>query len=220
MNRTPFSLLPAVALLLAACNAPARPMPASGAYAFDDLTATTLPPDWRALETNGRGHPGTWRIQSEAAGRVLQLTNTANVEDTFNLVLLPGDYPADLSLQVRVRADAGREDRGGGLVWRARGAEDYYVARWNPLEANVRAYHVVGSRRTMIANADVSVDPAAWHTLGVVARGDETVVSLDGSEVLRYRDRTLSGGGAVGVWTKADAATSFDDVQIRPANGQ
>lgn len=184
-------------------------------FDFDDVALGALPAGWGIAETDGKGTPGTWRVADDGAGhRALMLAATRNTGSTFNLLLAPGEHAADVALSVRLRALAGVEDRGGGLVWRCRDGDEYAIARWNPLEENVRVYHVVGGRRTQVASADVFADPDAWHVLAVVARGGRVEVRFDGAALLAYDDGTIAHGGRVGVWTKADAATAFDDFEI------
>lgn len=187
--------------------------------AFEDTEVGSLPPGWQVGETNGRGTPATWRV-AEGAGpaggaRVLRLAETTNSGSTFNVVLLPERFPADLALTVNLRADSGQEDRGGGLLWRAADADNYYITRWNPLENNLRAYKVVGGRRSMLASANVEADPREWHKLEVEAVGRRIRVRLDGKELLSLEDATFTRDGLVGLWTKADAATTFDDLRAR-----
>ncbi|HLQ38490.1 MAG TPA: hypothetical protein VK348_11855, partial [Planctomycetota bacterium] len=114
----------------------------------------------------------------------------------------------------RIHADSGSEDQGGGLLWRAKDADNYYLARWNPLEDNLRAYKVVGGRRSMFQSAEIKADASQWHTLRIRARGNSCEVSFDGKAMLSFTDDTFSQAGKVGVWTKADAASSFDDLEV------
>jgi hypothetical protein len=145
----------------------------------------------------------------------MRLAATPNRGQTYNLLLAREVEVRDLELAVRLRADSGREDQGGGLVWRARDASNYYIARWNPLEDNLRVYKVEGGKRTMLASADVDADPAAFHTLRVTMLGSAITVALDGRELLRHADLTFPGPGRIGLWTKADAAVTFDDLEVR-----
>ena len=169
-------------------------------------------PDWlQVAETNSAGRPGVWRMDGT---ETIRLAHTSNSGQTYNLLLADERHFADagaerIRLGVRLRADSGEEDQGGGLVWRARGPDDYYVARWNPLEDNLRLYTVVGGKREQLASTVVRVDPQAWHSLEVTMEGPRIEVFFDDSEALQFEDRTFEPGGRVGLWTKADAATSF-----------
>jgi len=187
-------------------------------YGFDDLASGALPTGWEPAETNGGGTPGRWLVQSVANAahgtKVLQLAETHNSGGTFNLLFAPGVHPADVELEVKLRPDSGDEDRGGGLVWRGRDANNYYLTRWNPLENNLRLYKVVDAHRTTLKSVDLQVDPAAWHELKVEATGRRMEVSLDDHELIVFQDDTFRDGGRVGLWTKADAASSFDDFKI------
>lgn len=99
-------------------------------------------------------------------------------------------------------------------MWRAKDASNYYIARWNPLEDNFRAYHVKGGKRTQLATAKVKADPATWHTLRIVQAGNRIQGFLDGQKYLDVEDTTFPEAGGVGLWTKADAATFFDDLVV------
>jgi len=188
-------------------------------FGFEDAGAGRLPAGWTVAETRGSGTPATWRVvRADAApgGRhVLSLVGTENSGSTFNLLLSERSWPADLELSVMVRARSGQEDQGGGPVWRAKDADNYYVTRWNPLENNLRAYKVEGGRRRMLKSATVEVDPSQWHRLDVRTKGARITVSLDGRILLSLDDETFGEGGKIGFWTKADAATSFDDLKVR-----
>ncbi len=184
---------------------------------FEESAPGALPAGWLPAETRGAGTPGRWSVATGSdteRGRILRLADVQNHGSTFNLLLSERSFAANVELSVLLRADAGTEDQGGGLLWRAAGPDDYYVTRWNPLEGNLRLYKVVGGERTQLGSADVAAEAAAWHALGVQAEGARLRVSFDGRVLLDCADGTLTGPGRVGLWTKADAATSFDDLRI------
>ncbi len=189
-------------------------------FSFEDVEIGAAPSGWVSAPSSADPTPNEWRVVEEArvpgSARVLALT-TDNAEDTFNLLLVPGTRHADLELSVDLRANAGEVDRGGGIAWRARSAEDYWLARWNPLEQNVRLYVVEGGERRTLESAATELDAAAWHHLKIVARGARVEVFLDGEPYLSTEDAALPGDGQVGLWTKADASTAFDDLRIEPA---
>jgi hypothetical protein len=140
-----------------------------------------------------------------------QLAN--NSASAFNLALVNGTTYKDLDLSVQMKPFAGAEDQGGGLVWRAKDAKNYYVARYNPLEDNYRVYKVESGRRTQLGNADIKHSDG-WHTLRVTMKGDHIEAYWDGKKYLDLKDATFSDAGEIGLWTKADAQTHFDNLTV------
>jgi hypothetical protein len=106
---------------------------------------------------------------------------------------------------------SGREDQAGGVVWRWKDGDNYYVARANALENNVSLYYTERGIRKTIEYVDAPVAANAWHTLRVEFSGSRIRVILDGVARIDADDRHIDGTGAVGVWTKADSVTLFDD---------
>jgi hypothetical protein len=185
---------------------------------FEDVATGSLPAGWVAAETAGAGRLGKWRVEemtgAPSGKRVLRLYETKNSGVTFNLCMSEATFPADLDLAVRLHANSGSEDQGGGLIWRAKDADNYYLARWNPLEDNLRAYKVVGGRRSMFQSVELKADATQWHALRIRAKGKSVEVSFDGTARISFEDDTFGQPGKVGVWTKADAASSFDDLEV------
>ena len=116
-------------------------------------------------------------------------------------------------MSVKFKAVAGKLDQGGGLVWRYRGAGNYYIARMNPLEDNFRVYRVVAGKRIQLATADVKAAAGQWHSLRIVQRGDHIECYFNGKKYLDAKDDTFKGAGKVGLWSKADAQTYFADLR-------
>ena len=114
-------------------------------------------------------------------------------------------------VEVKFKPVSGRDDQAGGLIWRFADGDNYYVARANALEDNVTIYHTVAGKRSSFKNVDAKVAGNVWHTLRVDFKGSHFTVSFDGKAVLEADDQTFAGAGAVGVWTKADSVTLFDD---------
>jgi hypothetical protein len=115
---------------------------------------------------------------------------------------------------VKVKAISGKEDQGGGPVWRYQDNNNYYIARWNPLENNFRVYVVQDGKRKQLGSADVQLDPAVWHTITIDHAGNRIKASLDGRQLIEVNDETFAIIGKIGLWTKADAATAFDAFRI------
>src|SRR5262249_5745471 len=134
----------------------------------------------------------------------------------FNLCVVDDTSFKDVEISVSFKANAGKKDQGGGVVWRYQDANNYYVARMNPLEDNFRVYKVVdGKRSAEFQNAEVKVPAGEWHTLSVKMVGDKIECFLDGKNHLEAKDDTFTKAGKVGLWTKADAQTSFDNFQAK-----
>jgi len=183
-------------------------------WAFDGAPGS-VPTGFDVLETASAGTPATWGVMEDATApsgdKGFGVLQTANAGQTYNVALAPGFAAADVELTVSVKATTGEQDRGGGVVFRAQGASNYYVARWNPLEGNVRFYVVVNEQRSAFKAADVDLDAAQWHTMRVVVEGERMELFMNDRSVLVAEDDTLGEPGRVGLWTKADAATWFDD---------
>jgi hypothetical protein len=170
---------------------------------------------WTVAETRGSGTPAAWSAESDPThGRIVRC-KSANSGQVYNLYLSKESFGPDLELTTRLRADTGEEDQGGGLVWRARDAQNYYVARWNPLEENLRLYRVVDGERKMLVSTAAEADASAWHDLRVTTKGPRIEVAFDGRTALSADDATFAEGGKVGLWTKADASTSFTLPKVR-----
>ena len=142
-----------------------------------------------------------------------QLKNWGYFTD-FNVVLVGETKAKDFDLKVSLLAIAGRGDMGGGLIWRARDHQNYYIARANPLEQNIRFYRVVNGVRHELANFNHIISIKAWQTLQVVARGNRFKIFFNEQPVIDISDETFQTGGEIGLWTKADALTYFDDLQL------
>lgn len=159
---------------------------------------------------------GTARWTEEATG--LMYRGGAD----FGWAVLPTTSLLDGFVQARFKTLSGREDQAGGVVWRWRDANNYYVARANALEDNVVAYKVVAGRRIPLLptgtppgtyGVQAKVAAGTWHTLRVEFQGPEATVSYDGRRLFAVRDTTFLETGKVGVWSKADSVTEFEHLQ-------
>jgi len=198
-------------------------------WTFEDAEPGKLPAGWTAAKT-GSGPGSVWCVEQEASApagaRVLVQTSSEGPKPLFNLCVADKSSLVDLDLSVALKAVRGKIDQGGGPVWRYRDENHYYIARVNPLEWNFRLYKVVAGKRTQLATADVEppdgVDEdawaKAWHTIRVVHKGDKIACYLDGKLLLEAADGTFAGVGKVGLWTKADAVTAFDQLTVTPPN--
>ena len=167
---------------------------------------------WAPAETNGVGTPAAWTTTLDPEHGRVKTVSTDNTGHNYNLLLSDAAFGPDVSIRTRLRANSGLEDQGGGVVWRAQDAANYYVTRWNPLENNLRIYKVENSKRSQLASISGELT-AGWLDLSVTMRGPKIVVTC-GSLSLGVEDTTLAAAGKVGLWTKADANTSFTLPQV------
>jgi len=132
-------------------------------------------------------------------------------EATYPVCLKNDTSLKDGFVEVKFKAVSGKEDQAGGVIWRAKDADNYYIARANALEDNVTIYHTIKGSRVSFKNVNHKVKPGAWHTLRVEFQGNHFTVIFDGEKVIEATDDSFSEAGKVGVWTKADSVTLFDD---------
>jgi hypothetical protein len=118
---------------------------------------------------------------------------------------------ANGSVEVKFKPVDGKEDQAGGLIWRFQDGDNYYIARANALEDNVTIYHTIKGRRVPFKNVNTKVASGVWHTLRVDFAGNKFSVTFDGRKVIEATDDSFADAGKVGVWTKADSVTLFDD---------
>jgi len=194
----------------------------AASWNFDDLPAGTLPAGWKVEATNRKGPLATWNIVKDATApsgdQVLALTRPNHTfGGTFNLCWTNAVSFLDGEIQVRFKAVKGEEDQGGGVIWRAKDKDNYYIARFNPLEDNFRLYSVRDGARRMLADAKVALAAGAWHTLRIVQQGARFEGYLDGKKLLEGANGLFTKPGGVGLWTKADAVTTFDDLSVQAA---
>jgi hypothetical protein len=153
---------------------------------------------------------GQWEVAKDGDNHVLY-QRAKNEDATFNVALVEGTSYKDIDLSVKLKAVAGEVDRGGGVVWRAKDKKNYYIARYNPLEDNFRVYKVQEGKRTQFQSAKIAGDEK-WHTLRVTMVGAKITCYLDGQKHLEAEDSTFPEAGMIGLWSKADAQSYFDDL--------
>lgn len=184
---------------------------------FDDVEVGSLPTGWKVEATHPEGKLAEWSVQkdSSSGGQVLDMKINDYGGSTFNLCWTDQITFQSGVVEVKVKAQEGRIDQGGGPIWRVRDEDNYYIARWNPLEDNIRVYYVKDGRRVQLDSARVTLPTEQWHTITMLHQGNQITGYLNGEKLLEVDDSTFTDAGGVGVWTKADAATSFDDLEVR-----
>lgn len=183
-------------------------MPAIGeTILFTQDKPGTLPAGWMAGVT-GHGSP-KWTVEADPAAAGAKVLKQSGSGD-FPWCVKQGTAIADGFVEVKFKPVTGREDQAGGVVWRWKDGDNYYVARANALENNVSLYYTTDGRRPTIRYREAPVTARVWHTLRVEFAGNHIQVLLDGKRYIDVTDEHITGSGTVGVWTKADSVTLFD----------
>jgi hypothetical protein len=176
---------------------------------FDNDTVAAAPADWTAGVT-GRG-AFRWTVEADASAPSRPNVLKQSARGDFPWCVRSGTSLADGYVEVKFKALSGKEDQAGGVIWRWKDGDNYYVARANALEDNVSLYYTQSGRRNTIKYVDAPVATNQWHTLRADFAGKRIRVALDGKVYIDVDDERIAGAGAVGLWTKADSVTVFDD---------
>lgn len=210
-----------LSLLLLSSVSAANPVSAQP-VGFETDAPGAAPKGWTVAMT-GKGTPKWAVVTDETAPskpNALQQSGTA----TYPLLILDSSSLKDGVIETKFKAISGKEDRAAGIIWRAKDANNYYVVRANALEDNVVLYKTVAGKRLSIPTTKgdtygvkTPVPPNVWHTLRVEVVGSLFKVSLNGNSLFDVDDKTFADAGQVGLWTKADSNTLFDEFSFTPA---
>ena len=189
---------------------------------FSDDVVGQPPKGFQFGYTAKVGAPGKWVVQAEGTNKYLAQIDADNTRSRFPVAVLSDITAADVDLSVRFKPISGRVDQAAGLVWRFQNEDNYYIVRANALEDNVVLYKVEKGTRTDLPvkgegrtyGKKAEVPSGQWSRLRVVATGTRFEVYVNGSKLYEVEDTTFGQAGKVGVWTKADSVTQFDDLTI------
>jgi hypothetical protein len=209
-------------MALAALGATVVVQGASRRVDFSDDAVGQPPKGFEFGYTAKTGAPGKWIVEAEGANKYLAQVDADNTRARFPVAVLSDISAADIDLSVRFRPISGRVDQAAGLVWRYRDQDNYYIVRANALEGNVVLYKVEDGKRTDLPvkgegrtyGKKAEVPAKQWSTLRVVANGRLFEVYFNDTKLYDVEDATFTHSGKVGVWTKADSVTQFDDLTI------
>src|SRR5205809_715158 len=176
---------------------------------FDKLPAGAAPAGWTATQT-GTGK-AKWTIEKDDTAPSKPNVLKQSGQATYPVCLKDDTSLKDGFVEVKFKPVSGKEDQAGGVIWRCKDSDNYYIARANALEDNVTIYHTVGGKRSEKKRVNTKVAPRHWHTLRVDFKDNYFVVTFDGKKAFVWKDDTFKDAGKVGVWTKADSTTLFDD---------
>lgn len=187
-------------------------------FQFSKDEVGKAPKGWLVTQTH-KGKGSIWKIVKDdtapsKTGLVLAQT-AASPSKVFNLCVAKNTKYRDVEVSVAFKAMRGEKDQGGGIVWRYQDANNYYVARFNPLEDNYRLYKVIAGQRIQLETKEgIKIPAGEWHRLKIKHVGDKIECYLDGKKILQHKDNTIAQPGQVGLWSKADAQTYFDNFAV------
>jgi hypothetical protein len=171
-----------------------------------------------SFERTGSGRPGRWSVvvdkDDSRAGRVLSQLDDDSTSYRFPVAIAETVSLRDLRLTVRCKPVSGKVDQACGLVFRHQDQNNYYVVRANALENNVRLYYVKNGNRQQFAGWDGPVASGVWHEITVQAQGERFEVYWNGQKIITAADKNFLNPGKIGMWTKADSVTYFDDLRV------
>jgi len=176
---------------------------------FDKMTTGAAPAGWTATQT-GSG-TAKWAIEKDESAPSKPNVLKQSGQATFPVCFKNNTNIKDGFVEVKFKPVAGKEDQAGGVIWRVQDANNYYISRANALEDNVTIYHTINGKRVAFKNINTKVTSGVWHTLRVDFAGNKFTVTFDGNKVIEATDESFANAGKVGVWTKADSVTLFDD---------
>jgi len=186
-------------------------------YNFDNDVHGQLPTNFHSAKT-GAGTQEKWAVTADGTApskpNVVAQSSTDQTDYRFPLLISDEGSFQDLDISVKFKAVSGNIDRAGGLVFRLKDPNNYYIVRANALENNYRLYHVVNGRRSQFAGANFKVTSGEWHELRVEAVGNKITCYYDGNKKIDATDDTFKDAGKIGLWTKADSVTQFDDLKV------
>ncbi len=190
---------------------------------FDTFEVGKTPAGFSTALTGGGG-PVSWVIQEDSTapsgGKVLAQTSTDKTDYRFPLCVYDPLTAKDVEVSVKFKTVSGKVDQAAGLVARFTDKDNYYIVRANALEDNVRLYKVVGGSRKQFAGTKMKVSSGEWHTLKLEVKGKHFEVFFDDKILVEADDDTFKDAGKVGLWTKADSVTYFDDLKIESYDPQ
>ena len=176
---------------------------------FDDMKSGAAPAGWTATQT-GSGR-AKWSVEKDDSAPSKPNVLKQSGQATFPVCIKNDTNLKDGFVEVKFKPVSGREDQAGGVIWRVQDANNYYISRANALEDNVTIYHTINGKRVAFKNINTKVTSGVWHTLRVDFKGNKFIVTFDGNKVIDATDESFANAGKVGVWTKADSVTLFDD---------
>ncbi len=197
-------------------------------FSFNNCVTDKIPMGWSQYITGKKGENPNWRIVEDNGNKVLAQLSEDNPNYHFNEIVFDGFEAKNIELRVKLKGVKGKMDQGGGFVWRFTDANNYYVVRANPLEDNVVLYKVENGKRKDLPvlgkgrtyGVEVKSLGSGWNNLKLTAVDNLFTVYLNDEQIFQVKDETFTNAGKIGLWTKADAVTYFDDFQVKTYSQQ
>ena len=181
----------------------------------DDLGK--LPNGWTSGVTGGKAEGSVWKLEEDkdAPGGPLVLSQTSkNPGSVFNVCICDEGKYKDLDISIAFKPREGKRDQGGGIIWRVQDKDNFYIVRMNPLENNFWLYRTVAGKRISLKRVPAKAERGKWHTMRVVMVGNKMQCYLNDKLMIEHTDDTFKEEGKIGLWSKADAQSSFSDVKV------
>lgn len=125
----------------------------------------------------------------------------------------------DGEISVRFKLVAGQLDQCAGILFNLKPNGDYLTVRFNGKEDNVVLWTFNQGKRSFVkkGSENVPLQMNQWHTLQISVKGTNLQASLNGKHLLDY---TLAEpvSGKVGLWSKTDSVSYFDDFTVTPSD--
>ena len=180
---------------------------------FENETVGKLPFGFTA-DATGKTESIKWSVANDNGNNVVA-QQSINSGSSYNLLVLEKSGYNDFSASVKIKAISGEEDQGGGLVWRYIDKNNYYVARYNPLENNFRFYNVVNGSRKELESTEIDIKQGEWFIMTIDVKGNKVTCSLNGKTLIESTDDTLKSAGRIGLWTRAGGVIFFADLKFK-----
>ncbi len=193
---------------------------------FEAYELGNAPVEWQSGDAQSSSTSNIWQVMRETDNAGLNQVMAMSRPNsgglfglfgrTFNLIWLKSPSFQNGEIEVQFRSLSGDKNRGGGIVWRLQDKDNYYLAQFDPLENSFRIYFVRNGSRQELERISVLLSDHDWHSMKIVLRGNEFEGYLNGQKLLSGSSNLFRQAGAVGLWTKGDAVTWFDNLVIRP----
>ncbi len=190
-------------------------------FNFEDVPVGGIPEGFVPAQTANRGTLAQWKVVEDSSAPsgtkalMVKPDPKTNFGACYNVLLYEKANLKNLEISVMIKPLTGREDQGGGVVWRAKDENNYYVVRWNPLENNFRLYYVKNGKRRMLKSSRLVADPKKWHEIKVITEDKKIECYFDGQLKMRFFSSVFTDAGKFGLWSKADANSLFDDLKVK-----